>query len=76
MSLAFPIAFIALIMATNNIIIAVFAIISVGGIVAAVLGMCWHVGWVLGTGEAIAGVMVIGLSVDYTIHLGKEAITI
>ena len=68
--LAFPIAFVALLFATNNWLISIYAIISVGGIVASVLGTCYHVGWDLGTGEAIAGVMVIGLSVDYTIHLG------
>ena len=68
--LAFPIAFVALLFATNNWLISIYAIISVGGIVASVLGTWYHVGWDLGTGEAIAGVMVIGLSVDYTIHLG------
>lgn len=49
------------------------AIWSVGAIVAAVLGMCQRLGWELGTGEAIAGVMVIGLAVDYTIHLGASS---
>eukprot|EP00614_Pseudopedinella_elastica_P005761 CAMPEP_0172589926 /NCGR_PEP_ID=MMETSP1068-20121228/8449_1 /TAXON_ID=35684 /ORGANISM="Pseudopedinella elastica, Strain CCMP716" /LENGTH=1114 /DNA_ID=CAMNT_0013385597 /DNA_START=196 /DNA_END=3540 /DNA_ORIENTATION=- len=69
MAIAFPIAFIALILATQNWILSVFACVSVGGIVASVLGFCKLQGWALGTGEAIAGVMVIGLSVDYTIHL-------
>merc|ERR1712037_874621 len=36
-----------------------------------VLGWCWAVeGWYLGVAESIAGVIVIGLAVDYVIHLG------
>ena len=27
-------------------------------------------GWSLGVGESIAGTIVIGLAVDYTVHLG------
>ena len=69
MAIAFPIAFIALLVATSNWFLSFFACLSVGAIVAAVLGICQLQGWALGTGEAIAGVMVIGLSVDYTIHL-------
>lgn len=69
MAIAFPLAFFALILATKNWILSTFACISVGAIVATVLGYCQLNGWALGTGEAIAGVMVIGLSVDYTIHL-------
>jgi len=71
MSIAFPIAFATLLLATYNYVISLFAIFSVGSIVAATLGMTQaYLGWSLGTGEAIAGVMVIGLAVDYTIHLG------
>jgi predicted RND superfamily exporter protein len=66
---AFPIAFLALIAATANWILALYSIIAVGAIVSSVLATCQLQGWALGTGEAIAGVMVIGLSVDYTIHL-------
>lgn len=60
--IAFPIAFVTLILATGNILLAFLAIVSVGGIVACVLGMCKSIGWELGTGEAIAGVMVIDQS--------------
>lgn len=62
-STAFPIALVTLLLATRNVIIAFFAVVSVGGIVASVLGMCHLLGWELGTGESIAGVMVIGLAV-------------
>jgi len=74
MSIAFPLALVVLTVATMNWLIALLAIISVGSIVAAVLGVCeCFLGWSLGTGEAIAGVMVIGLAVDYTIHLGAPS---
>ena len=29
-------------------------------------------GWSLGTAESISGTIVIGLAVDYTIHLGAQ----
>lgn len=71
MAIAFPVAFGTLLIATRNAVLSFFAIFSVASVVAATLGMCWrYLGWALGTGEAIAGVMVIGLAVDYTIHLG------
>ena len=70
MAIAFPLAFVVLMVATMNWAIALLAIFSVMAICASVLGYCECIGWNLGTGEAIAGVMVIGLSVDYTIHLG------
>ena len=74
MSIAFPLALVVLTVATMNWLIALLAIFSVGSIVASVLGVCeCFLGWSLGTGEAIAGVMVIGLAVDYTIHLGARS---
>jgi predicted RND superfamily exporter protein len=71
MAFALPLAFLVLVVVTANYVVALAAIISVCGVVGSVLGVCqvW-LGWYLGTGEAIAGVMVIGLAVDYTIHLG------
>ncbi|KAH8086248.1 hypothetical protein JL720_7453 [Aureococcus anophagefferens] len=53
-----------------NVILATFAIASIGFIVSSVLGACYAMGWHLGVKESIAGVIVIGLAVDYTIHLG------
>ena len=70
LSLAFPVAFAVLVLATQNVILATFAITSIGFIVSSVLGACYAMGWHLGVKESIAGVIVIGLAVDYTIHLG------
>jgi len=70
MSLAFPVAFVVLCLATQNVILAFVAIITIGLIVASVLGTSFLMGWHLGIKESVAGVIVIGFSVDYTIHLG------
>ena len=36
---------------------------------AQVLGLCKMLGWALGIAESIAAVIVIGFSVDFTVHL-------
>ena len=69
-AICFPCAYIVLLAATRNVATASIAIISVMGIVASVLGLCkWAMGWGLGIGESIAAVIVIGVSVDYVVHL-------
>jgi len=70
-AICFPVAFVVLIGATGNIIVGTYAIISIAFIVAGVLGAArFYSGWDLGVAESIAGVIVIGFSVDYTVHLG------
>jgi len=69
-SIAFPLAFLVLLASTRNFIVSMYAVFCVAGIVACVLGFCKSaMGWDLGVGEAIAGVIVIGYSVDYVVHL-------
>mmetsp|Transcript_8250 Transcript_8250/g.25531 ORF Transcript_8250/g.25531 Transcript_8250/m.25531 type:complete len:1071 (+) Transcript_8250:228-3440(+) len=70
MTIAFPVAFLTLVAATQNFVLASFAIVTIGFIVSSVLGLAWMLGWALGIKESVAGVIVIGLSVDYSIHLG------
>ena len=69
LAISLPIAFVVLLFASANIVLATFSIISIVGIVSTVLGTAYFIGWSLGIGEAISAVMVIGLSVDYVIHL-------
>ena len=70
MAICFPVAFVVLMVATNNIIVSSFATISIGFIVSSVLGFTKSVmGWDLGIAESIAGIIVIGFSVDYVVHL-------
>ncbi|KAJ1456616.1 hypothetical protein M885DRAFT_482537 [Pelagophyceae sp. CCMP2097] len=70
MALTFPIAALALVGATGNTTLSAFAVVTIGFIVAAVLGLAQVLGWFLGIKESIAAVLVIGLAVDYTLHLG------
>ena len=69
--ICFPIAFGVLIFATENVLVSLYSIVGIAFVVASVLGTAQSVfGWDLGIIESLAGVMVIGFSVDYTIHLG------
>merc|ERR1711871_703396 len=70
-TIAFPVAFGVLLYATNNIIISLYAIIAVYFIVFGVLGFAYYaLEWPLGVAESIAGIIIIGFSVDYTVHIG------
>ena len=66
----FPFAFLVLTLATQNVLLSLYAIVNIGCIVSGVLGLCYWLGWSLGMRESVAGVVVIGLAVDYTIHIG------
>lgn len=55
---------------TRHFVVSLFAISGVALIVACVLGTVQTFGYELGVTEVIAGVMVIGLAVDYSVHLG------
>jgi len=54
------------------VIIACLALLSVAAVVANVIGFFVIAGWKHGPGECIAGIIVIGLAVDYAIHLGHS----
>ena len=67
----FPIAFVVLLYSTGNFLVAIYAIIGIALIVASVLGTIEYIyGWDLGIVESLMGNLVVGFSVDYTIHLG------
>mmetsp|Transcript_12945 Transcript_12945/g.30536 ORF Transcript_12945/g.30536 Transcript_12945/m.30536 type:complete len:695 (+) Transcript_12945:1702-3786(+) len=70
LAIAFPVAFLVLAAATQNLLIALYAILSILMIVGSVLGVAQREGWSLGIIESIAAVIVVGFSVDYTIHMG------
>lgn len=70
LAICFPAAFIVLLLATHNLYLALCAITTVAGIVGCVLGVCkFYMDWGLGVAESIAAVIVIGFSVDFTVHL-------
>ncbi|CAE7924119.1 DISP1 [Symbiodinium necroappetens] len=69
-AIAMPVSFLVLLSSTRNMVVAIYAVLTVGSIVLCVLGFCKSaMDWDLGIGEAIAGVIVIGYSVDYVVHL-------
>jgi predicted RND superfamily exporter protein len=71
LAICFPIAFVVLAVATRNFILSIIATLSIGFIVASVLGSVkLFYGWDLGIAETIAGIIVIGFSVDYVVHMG------
>ena len=60
-----------LLFSTENLLVALYAIVGIVLIVASVLGTIEYVyGWDLGVVESLMGNLVVGFSVDYTIHLG------
>lgn len=70
LAISMPAAFLVLLFSTQNIVIAGYAVLTVAFIVCCVLGFCKSaMDWDLGIGEAIAGVIVIGYSVDFVVHL-------
>jgi predicted RND superfamily exporter protein len=68
-AICFPVAFLVLLLATKNVIVSAYAILSIGFIVSAVMGLIQRMGWSLGVAESVAGIIVIGFSVDYVVHL-------
>eukprot|EP01084_Bolivina_argentea_P002492 4596_1 len=64
-------ALIILIIATNNIIISLMCIFVIFCIVVCVIGFTVLMGWKLGVIEAVIFVLVVGMSVDYVVHLSE-----
>ena len=71
LSICFPISFLVLLFATRNWYLSLLSIISIGLVVSNVLGFCKFImGWDLGIAETVSAVIVIGFSIDYTLHIG------
>lgn len=62
-------SFLILLMATRNIILAILSILCVSIVIVSVLAIMVLKGWELGVSESISVVILIGLAVDYVIHL-------
>ena len=56
---------------TCNMLLAFWAIFSVGMILVSVISVMVYQGWEMGVSESISVVMLIGLSVDYIVHLAQ-----
>eukprot|EP00485_Elphidium_margaritaceum_P005399 CAMPEP_0202709734 /NCGR_PEP_ID=MMETSP1385-20130828/21819_1 /ASSEMBLY_ACC=CAM_ASM_000861 /TAXON_ID=933848 /ORGANISM="Elphidium margaritaceum" /LENGTH=1152 /DNA_ID=CAMNT_0049369073 /DNA_START=42 /DNA_END=3500 /DNA_ORIENTATION=+ len=64
-------ALIILTFATGNFLMAVYSTFCISAIVGCVLGFAAMNGWKLGVVESIIFVMVVGMSVDYVVHLSE-----
>lgn len=62
-------AFAVILLATRSFRVAALSTFSIGCIVGCVLGTMGLIGWDLGFMEAVSIVCLVGLSVDYVVHL-------
>jgi len=69
MTLAIAFSFLILLVATRNIILALLSILAVGIVITSVVAIMVFNEWELGVSESIAVVILIGLAVDYVVHL-------
>mmetsp|Transcript_15004 Transcript_15004/g.48967 ORF Transcript_15004/g.48967 Transcript_15004/m.48967 type:complete len:1230 (-) Transcript_15004:81-3770(-) len=74
MLVSLALAWVVLTLATFNYFISTLATITIGMIATEVLGFIHILGWGLGPLESILIVIVIGFSVDYTVHLADSYI--
>ena len=65
-------AFLVLLISTRNLLIAIFSITSVTFVIVNTVAVMVYSGWELGVAESIAIVILIGLAVDYVIHLACD----
>mmetsp|Transcript_13990 Transcript_13990/g.17448 ORF Transcript_13990/g.17448 Transcript_13990/m.17448 type:complete len:1123 (+) Transcript_13990:72-3440(+) len=70
--LSLALAFVVLLLASGNYITATIATITIGMICTCVLGFIQILGWGLGAIESVLIVIVVGFSVDYTVHLADS----
>lgn len=69
--LSLILAFVILTFATANWIIAIYSVFTIFVVVICVMGFGMANGWKLGVIEAVIYVMVVGMSVDYVVHLSE-----
>lgn len=72
MAIALSVALAALALSTLNIVISLYAILTIIGIVATVTASMVAQGWELGISQSVAVVLLIGFSVDYVVHLANS----
>lgn len=68
-AIALVFSWVVLLATTRNLAVGTIALITVGSIVAGAFGLMVIIGWSLGIIEAIACIVVIGVSVDYSVHI-------
>ncbi|KNC83121.1 hypothetical protein SARC_04619 [Sphaeroforma arctica JP610] len=74
LSISALVAGLALLLFTQSPTLALTATALLGAVVLVVLGLAWCFGWEVGMVEALTLTMLMGLAVDYFIHLSEEYI--
>merc|ERR1719391_1033538 len=69
-AVAMTVAFVVLILATQNAVLSIFAIFTVFSIIVVTVGILLLLGWQLNILESVVITLAIGLSVDFTLHYG------
>jgi hypothetical protein len=65
-------AFLALLCATSNIIMAFYASLTIGMIIINVMAIIPYMGWQTGSSESVGVVICVGFAVDYVVHLASH----
>ena len=65
-------SFLILLIATGNILLSALAIICVAIVILSTVAIMVFNGWELGVAESVGIVIMIGLSVDYVVHLAAD----
>jgi len=74
LKLSIGFSLIALMLATQNIIQAVLASVTIGFIILNVLAIVAYMDWPLGSSESVGVVVCVGFAVDYVVHLAAHYI--
>eukprot|EP00924_Labyrinthula_sp_SR-Ha-C_P002561 snap_masked-scaffold_83-processed-gene-0.18-mRNA-1 protein AED:1.00 eAED:1.00 QI:0/-1/0/0/-1/1/1/0/977 len=70
LAITVPVVYLILMTATNNFLLATFGVLTISFIIMSVMGViAVPLGYQLGLSESIVVIMIVGLSVDYSVHL-------
>ena len=69
--ISLAVAFVVLWLATGNLIVTAVASLCMLCVTVCIMGMMYVLGWELGTIESISAVILVGLSVDYVVHIAQ-----
>ncbi|XP_020897275.2 protein dispatched homolog 1 isoform X2 [Exaiptasia diaphana] len=70
MMIAIGMAFVVMLLTTLNVLISIYAIVTIIGIIATTVGSLVLLGWELVVLESIVLSVAVGLSIDFTMHYG------
>lgn len=69
MSLSIIFSFLVLLVATKNFFLSLFAMFTIGSVIATTMGAIQVHGWKLSLPETMCLIIFIGFSVDYIVHM-------